>query len=264
MPFSLLSRTLASQVATGLWPRLKRCSASLLVLAALSFSASAWSYTMPKPVYGSDRLEKQLDPRFATPKEPSPEELMRIQLTPNPEVEQAEIKEIFEAGESPLLIYGNYDRLQFLGCLNCHPQYRISIWNSDGPYGSNLGYFSLWNGSYEYGNDISPLSPWNEFGGVPPAVVDPAGNFYGFLTRNKNQMPRFTNNFIETVFFNYTAIRDNSRSYYQKAFAEHMDLKTIPLSFMESFPQPIDPAVERENTVLPPDNSDFNARDLWQ
>ena len=88
------------------------------------------------------------------------------------------------AEENPLFLFGGPNHDRFLGCLNCIPSEAFSIWNAEGDYGSPLATDCVWNRNGAYGSPASDYSPWNRTSANPPFVVDRAGNFYGYFTRN--------------------------------------------------------------------------------
>lgn len=88
------------------------------------------------------------------------------------------------AEENPLFLFGGPNRDHFLGCLNCLPTEVFSIWNAKGDYGSPSAADCIWNRNGAYGSPASEFSPWNRRSDSPPFVVDRAGNFYGYFTRN--------------------------------------------------------------------------------
>ncbi len=83
-----------------------------------------------------------------------------------------------------LLLFGDEDQEEFLGCLTCGPFDQVSVCNRYGEHGSRYSSNSIWNRYGEYGSRYSNSSPWNRYASAPPAVVDRAGNFYGYLTAN--------------------------------------------------------------------------------
>ncbi len=85
---------------------------------------------------------------------------------------------------APLLLFGQKDHKQFLGCLNCGPYDSGSVCNKFGEYGSKFSATSIWNQFGEYGSRLSGLSPWNLFAIDPPVIVDRDGGFYGYFTAN--------------------------------------------------------------------------------
>jgi hypothetical protein len=88
------------------------------------------------------------------------------------------------AEQTPLFLFGGPDRDRFLGCLNCRPSEVFSIWSEDGDYGSPSAADCIWNRNGAYGSPGSDYSPWSRTSTSPPFVVDRAGNFYGYFTRN--------------------------------------------------------------------------------
>jgi hypothetical protein len=96
------------------------------------------------------------------------------------------------AEPNPLRLFGGPNRDHFLGCLNCDPSETFSIWNEEGKYGSPTRPDSIWNRHGIYGSPESGFSPWNRGSVSPPFVVDRAGNFYGYFTRNVNFPDRIT------------------------------------------------------------------------
>lgn len=179
--------------------------------------------------------------------------LAEKERSPDPEQEMRELNNITNAGEVPLLIYGGKNN-RFLGCLNCHFKYKLSIWNNKGPYGSNQSLVSIWNDQYEFGSELSTVCPWNPLGGTPPAVVDTNGNFYGFLTLNPNQQMRFMNNFTNTLLQKHDDIAVDTTLYYQQIFANYLERSTIPLEVLKDMPTTMPTLAAQEPA---PDN-DFN------
>lgn len=84
-----------------------------------------------------------------------------------------------------LLLFGGDGHKTFLGCLNCSQYDSGSICNKYGQHGSKYGSDSIWNIYGNYGSKFSNQSPWNQYASEPPAIVDRAGNFYGYLTANQ-------------------------------------------------------------------------------
>lgn len=190
---------------------------------------------------------------------------IQFSINPDPKRENQEIKELLAKEQVPLLLYGGAQLDHFLGCINCAPKYSISIWNSKGPYGSFRGDFSLWNVLFEYGNVKSRLSPWNAFASNPPAVIDPAGKFYGFLTTNNTISIHFDNNFTKTLYMDYKDISLNPQRWFEKTFAHQLaqSSDSISLEQLEGMPRPVKkderllPANNRDNQLLPVQSSDY-------
>lgn len=88
------------------------------------------------------------------------------------------------AQNSALLLYGDSGHKQFLGCLNCGTYDASSVCNSYGEFGSKYQSNSIWNPYGTYGSKFSGSSPWNKYASQAPAIVDQAGNFYGYLSAN--------------------------------------------------------------------------------
>ena len=89
-----------------------------------------------------------------------------------------------------LMLFGGPKRDVYLGCLNCDAFASDSICNEFGEYGSEVSANSIWNPASSFGDQSSTLSPWNELGTRAPAIRDPNGNFYGYLSRNISHMRR--------------------------------------------------------------------------
>lgn len=195
---------------------------------------------------------------------------IQFSIHPDPKRENQEIKELVSQGQVPLLLYGGAQLDHFLGCINCTPKYSISIWNSKGPYGSFRGDFSLWNVLFEYGNVKSRLSPWNTFASNPPAVIDPAGKFYGFLTTNNSISVQFDNNFTKTLFMDYKDISLNPQRWFEKTFVHQLaqGANAISLAQLEDMPRPLKKEErllpvqqQRDNQLLPVQGSDYQKDD---
>lgn len=89
-----------------------------------------------------------------------------------------------------LHLYGGANSDEYLGCLNCDPYDKNSIWNEYGHFGSKFRSESIWNDYGSYGGPNSSYSPWNVYASSPPAIVDQDGNFYGYLTIDTNNYKR--------------------------------------------------------------------------
>lgn len=94
------------------------------------------------------------------------------------------------AGAAELLLFGNANQDEFLGCLTCSHFDTGSICNTFGKHGSSFSNKSIWNGFSPYGSEFSNTSPWNTFASSPPVIVDRQGNFYGYLTANQSNPKR--------------------------------------------------------------------------
>ena len=84
-----------------------------------------------------------------------------------------------------LLLFGGESHTVFLGCINGGEYGDDSIQNRFSQYGSEYSDVSIWNRYGEYGSSYSDFSPWNRYASHPPAIVDEAGGFYGYFTRNR-------------------------------------------------------------------------------
>lgn len=84
-----------------------------------------------------------------------------------------------------LYIYGGENHDVFLGILNGSKFDSKSVWNEFGTYGNKYNSLSIWNEYGRYGNSYSQYSPFNPYASHPPVIVDPDGNFYGYLTVNQ-------------------------------------------------------------------------------
>lgn len=253
----LLSRALSVTLAVAL----------LLPTYIISTSNDANAYTLSGPRYAtpperSKSAEEKLAPTAEVAAEEDAElkefkrmqmlqQKMMAQLQPNQEVINHEIKDVQDKGGMPLLIYGSPKLDKFLGCLNCHPRYTISVWNKKGPFGSEYGDYSIWNGYHEFGNIISSLSPWTRYSRNPPAIVDSKAKFYGFLTINPNIEKHFTNNFTKTLYYDYYDISENPQAWFEKTFAKQLEANeaAIALNDLEGMPEP----TPTEDSLLPPD-----------
>jgi hypothetical protein len=99
---------------------------------------------------------------------------------------------IVRAQTPALLLFGGNDHETFLGCVNCSQFEATSICNQFGQFGSQFQSNSIWNMFGAYGRKFNNNSPWNQFSQGSVAVVDKNGNFYGYLTANKNAGKRTT------------------------------------------------------------------------
>ena len=90
------------------------------------------------------------------------------------------------ANAQELLLYGGEDHVEFLGCLNCSKYDSDSICNEYGK-GSAYNSDSIFNEYGTYGSEYSSSSPWNSYTSSDsvPVLVNPDGNFYGYLTINE-------------------------------------------------------------------------------
>lgn len=237
--------------------------ACTLALGLWFIAPVSYGYTLEGPRYSSaptptPKAEQVAEPQQAqAPKKPqkelSAEELAAIKeqnefmaqiqnsIAPNPALENKEIEQIVAAGDLPLLIYGSTQLDKFLGCLNCNPKYSISVWNAKGPYGSSRGDFSIWNTLFEFGNVKSRVCPWNQFASNPPAVIDPKGTFYGFLTSNSAINSHFTNNFTLTLLLDYQDIALSPQKWFEDTFAQQLanNPNTVALKYLEALPKPL-------------------------
>lgn len=235
--------------------------ACTLALGLWFIAPVSYGYTLEGPRYSSaptPKAEQATKPQQEkAPKKPqkelSAEELAAIKeqnefmaqiqnsIVPNPALENKEIEQIVAAGDLPLLIYGSTQLDKFLGCLNCNPKYSISVWNAKGPYGSSRGDFSIWNTLFEFGNVKSRVCPWNQFASNPPAVIDPKGTFYGFLTSNSAINSHFTNNFTLTLLLDYQDIALSPQKWFEDTFAQQLanNPNTVALKYLEALPKPL-------------------------
>lgn len=235
--------------------------ACTLALGLWFIAPVSYGYTLEGPRYSSaptPKTEQVAKPQQEkAPKKPqkelSAEELTAIKeqnefmaqiqnsIAPNPALENKEIEQIVAAGDLPLLIYGSTQLDKFLGCLNCNPKYSISVWNAKGPYGSSRGDFSIWNTLFEFGNVKSRVCPWNQFASNPPAVIDPKGTFYGFLTSNSAINSHFTNNFTLTLLLDYQDIALSPQKWFEDTFAQQLanNPNTVALKYLEALPKPL-------------------------
>lgn len=177
-------------------------------------------------------------------------------IVPNVELENKEIEQIVAAGDTPLLVYGSSKLDKFIGCLNCHPKFSISVWNANGPYGSSRGDFSMWNSLFEFGNVKSRVCPWNMFASNPPAVIDPKGNFYGFLTSNTTVNSHFKNNFTLTLLMDYKYIGLSPQKWFEDTFASQLasNPNTVELKDLMALPKPI----PKDQRLLPTKNQSIS------
>ncbi len=249
--FNMIARTLmklesssneASKLFKGMF-----ASAALVSLGLLCSNAQA--YTLNGPLYtgvSEQMMEQKKADKIAEQTEA--EEIAKIEKTAQ-EKEAEEIKSLLAAGKTPMLIYGDNKLSRFLGCLNCTPNYYISIWNSESPFGSPTGHISIWNMTTEYGAVASKFSPWNLYGSNPPAIIDPAGKLYGFLTRNEQIENRFFNNFAEHLYYNYNTIRVNPKKWIKRFFAVEIikGVSTISLDELAAMPK----VVKKEDMLAP-------------
>ena len=83
-----------------------------------------------------------------------------------------------------LLLFGDDDHGEFIGCLSCGRFAQASVCNRYGEHGSRYSNGSIWNRYGEYGSRYSDSSPWNRYASAPPVIVDRSGNFYGYFTAN--------------------------------------------------------------------------------
>lgn len=112
------------------------------------------------------------------------------------------------AAEPVLLLFGGSNHDKFLGCLNCNKRDSSSVWNKHGEYGSKYKADCIWNKYGTYGSKYSSESPWNKYSTEGPVVVDPDGNFYGFLTLNKhNNQTKIK--WLVWILENYEYVREN-------------------------------------------------------
>jgi hypothetical protein len=93
--------------------------------------------------------------------------------------------------EPTLLIFGSRgdgrrNHSVFLGCINCDKYDSSALDNRYGEYGSRYSSTSIYNRYGEYGSRYSDTSVCNRLASNPPVVVDPDGNFYGYLTLNNS------------------------------------------------------------------------------
>ena len=117
---------------------------------------------------------------------------------------------------SPLLIksqqlhlYSDVNKTTYLGCLTCSKYAATSIWNEYGKHGSQYNSYSVWNKFGIYGSPFNSQSPWNEYSSYPPVIIDEAGTYLGYFTRNRNLYGRTRDQFAVWVLDNYEMIRDN-------------------------------------------------------
>ena len=108
-----------------------------------------------------------------------------------------------------LLLFGGPANEEFLGTLNQSKYEADSIWNQYGTHGSPFSPNSIWNEFGTYGSSFSRFSPWNSFTTTPPVVVDSAGNFYGYFTRNKYLPNRTRIESLVALLDNYEWIAGN-------------------------------------------------------
>lgn len=108
-----------------------------------------------------------------------------------------------------LHIYSDIKQTKYLGCLTCSKFSSNSIWNEYGTYGSQYSNSSIWNQYGTYGSPYNVQSPWNEFSSRAPVLIDNAGIFYGFFTRNTSMYNRTTDEFAVWVLDNYNFIINN-------------------------------------------------------
>jgi len=77
----------------------------------------------------------------------------------------------------------------FLGKLNPNRYDNESIFNKDGPYGSQYSGTSIFNRYSSYGSPYSKLSPYNRLSNTPPKIYL-KGKQIGFLTVNTTILNR--------------------------------------------------------------------------
>ncbi|KRG35621.1 hypothetical protein AK824_08575 [Psychrobacter sp. P11G3] len=91
-----------------------------------------------------------------------------------------------------LMLFGDTNNSEYLGCLSCSEISPDSIHNTIGKYGSEISPLSIHNTIGKYGSSISKYSPCNTIANSPPVIVDEDGGFYGYLTLN-SILPKATN-----------------------------------------------------------------------
>lgn len=119
-----------------------------------------------------------------------------------------------------LLIYGGDRHREFLGCLNCSPEDKSSIWNVNGPYGNPKNENSIWNENGYYGGTEGHYSPFNPYTSAAPILVDKNGNIYGNFTANTMLVDRVQLKTLELIFKNRKEIVKNISAWYPKIFKE--------------------------------------------
>ena len=78
---------------------------------------------------------------------------------------------------------------QTLGVITQNQFAANSILNEFGKYGNKFSATSIFNQFGKYGGEFSQLSPFNQFTTTPPQIINPAGQFVGFLTKNQFKAP---------------------------------------------------------------------------
>ena len=230
---SLIQQALSKKALSGV------AIATLLLLGSAFNVSSAYSLGGPRYSGVSERdLEKKQQAEEIKAQEEV--KISDIEKTAK-EKEAEEIKALLAANKNPMLLYGDQKLTRFLGCLNCTPDYYISIWNTESPFGSPTGHISIWNSTTEYGSIVSKISPWNKYSSNPPAIIDPAGKLYGFLTANTSIDNRFMNNFAEHLYYSHDSIRLDPNKWFKRFFAIESIKKvgTISLEELEAMPKPV-------------------------
>lgn len=125
---------------------------------------------------------------------------------------------VIKSYSQDLHLYGGPSHNVYLGCLNCNAYDGNSIWNAYGTYGSKYNSNSIWNKYGTFGSEYNSLSPWNRYSSTPPVVVDKAGKFYGYFTRNANTSDRAEFELAVTIYKYYDLIMDDVSKWYDKLF----------------------------------------------
>lgn len=93
--------------------------------------------------------------------------------------------------KAQLKLYGGKNHDQFLGDITYSEDDELNtIWSVFSNYGAIHNPRSIWNETGIYGSKISDYSPFNIKAKYPPQIRDEKGNFFGYLTVNKNNPNR--------------------------------------------------------------------------
>ncbi len=120
-----------------------------------------------------------------------------------------------------LHLYGGADQDQYLGCLNCDPFDKNSVWNKFSDYGNVYSSKSIWNAYGNYGSAHSTYSPWSAHASYPPGIVDENGIFYGYLTLNPYKSEKSEKSEIKLALIlckHYEEIKNDIDGWYQRLF----------------------------------------------
>ena len=91
-----------------------------------------------------------------------------------------------QIGSPEILIFGGYNRDEFLGCYSCGDYDSDSVWNRYSTHGWSNRY-GTWSRYGPHKSRYSSTSACSPYASSPPVLVDRRGNYYGELSVSRTR-----------------------------------------------------------------------------